>query len=88
MIGAVFREVGERARTLSERLELEPEEKVKLYDSLCSAMSDMEYWALADPELVTTETRLAKIVEAIERHHLQRADIIQRVFGGHWSCVT
>jgi hypothetical protein len=75
-------------QSLGETLDDHPGEKLRLLDSLFDAMSDMEYWALADPELVDTDTRLAKIVEAIERHHLIRADIIQRVFGEHGSCVT
>jgi hypothetical protein len=74
------------ARALSERLS--PKDKLELFDALHTAMSEAEYWALADPELVDTDTRLAKIVETIERHHMQRADIIQRVFGGHVACVT
>jgi hypothetical protein len=75
-------------QSLGETLDAHPDEKLRLLDSLCDAMSEAEYWALADPELVDTDTRLAKIVETIERHHMQRADIIQRVFGGHVACVT
>jgi hypothetical protein len=81
-------DIRSRAQSLGEMLDAHPAEKLRLLDSLFDAMSDMEYWALADPELVDTDTRLAKIVEAIERHHLIRADIIQRVFGEHGSCVT
>jgi hypothetical protein len=84
MAGDVLREIGERTLALSERLESKPEEKARLYNAMYSAMSDIEYWALADQELVDAETRMAKIIDAIERHHLQRADIIQRVFGGRF----
>jgi hypothetical protein len=81
-------DIRSRAQSLGEMLDAHPAEKLRLLDSLRDAMSYTEYWALADPELVDCETRLAKIVEAIERHHLLRADIIQRVFGGLWPCTT
>jgi hypothetical protein len=81
-------DIRSRAQSLGETLDAHPDEKLRLLNSLCYTMSDIEYWALAEPQLVDTETQLKKIIEAIERHHLIRADIIQRVFGGHWSCVT